>query len=199
MIDDFFQFSRIFFSGKQRVAGDCDQLIFSCSKFSIYFMSERLEDEKPNCLASRIAIDAGILDPPLPGNGKFFESNLPSRGILYVLQGRNHISLDHQILLRNYNQIFKPNVTWLSLKSRYRTLNQAVGEYNRQHRETKKLFEMLQHRLFNRVTAFTLEQVCIQYCGVFCSFLFADFKLIHRVIHGSLKHNKHSQKRRKKC
>lgn len=183
------RFIGLFIGPSAPCLADVDHIVHRDASISIYFMHTRDDLQKPNVLASRIAIDAGILVTPRVGDalsGSGFASCLPSKGVLYACRGSQLVNLDDAMLRRFWSKIFRPNPVWLSLVSRYKNARQAAREFDLQLRESAKTFEMMQVRLFGRATAFTSDQIGIQIIGAACAHSMQDFRYLPKILRGRM-------------
>ena len=148
---------------EQRPAfADFEQLIYTDEKIRVYMAFWRKPGFPINAIASKMAVDCDVIEPPpiLDDSEPEFDITsyhkvFPSHALIYALQGPNLISLTRHILRHIWPRLFRCNTLYEILLNRYTSSLQPLLEYHQSCTKSKKFMEILQQKFYKRVTAHT--------------------------------------------
>jgi hypothetical protein len=157
--------------------GDVDALLFRDKVKSVYMSLCTRQGNGINLLATRIALEANILDVPQidvdTPNLNLYLRQLPQAGILYAMKGKNLINYNINNLKRDWKRLFPENPLYMALMRRYHTPRQALTEFH--FSDTSQLVPALQMKLYGKITAYSNECILRAIYGAAIAKSYPDF------------------------
>ena len=169
-----------YFSEAERsVVGDVETLILREKKFNVHCCTSRFGERAENFLLIRMLTEAHVL--PLPQKDeeikdlRSYYQYLPRRGVLYLSRGGRLLNFDEKLLRRLWPKFFSSNSLQIILKKRYKNDLQALAEFH----NASSLVEMIAHKFYGRITAYTTD--CVLQHLLACATSFHFPKIFERL------------------
>lgn len=158
--------------------GDVECLLKKYKNRSLYMSMEHDPNTSGiNLLCVRLALDANILPVPRVDvdiqNLNLYYRTLPSKAVLYCMQGNVLINYSIGQLKRDWKNLFQMDAAYIGLTRRYCTPRQALTEFH--NWDSSPLVPVLQMKLYGKMNAHTRECVLRVLYGCAIAKSFPDF------------------------